>query len=75
MTGIAPSLSEGSKQISHAVIGGAALAKFEAMMVAQGVTMETAQSLCSAHTDYYSILRKSKHQMELQARAEGKATH
>ncbi|XP_037551624.1 thymidine phosphorylase [Nematolebias whitei] len=71
MTGIAPSLSEGSKQISDAVIGGTALAKFEAMMVAQGVTMETAQSLCSAHTDYYSILRKSEHQMELQARAQG----
>uniref|UniRef100_A0A3Q3GQN8 Thymidine phosphorylase n=1 Tax=Kryptolebias marmoratus TaxID=37003 RepID=A0A3Q3GQN8_KRYMA len=74
MTGIASSLSEGRKKISEAVIGGAALSKFNAMMVAQGVTMETARSLCSAHTDYYSVLRKSEHQVELPAPAGGKST-
>lgn len=72
MTGLAPDLSEGRKQISEAVIGGAALSKFQAMMEAQGVAKETAQSLCSAHNDYFKILRKSEHQMELKTSAEGK---
>lgn len=71
MTGWASDLSEGTKKISDAVIGGAALSKFQAMMEAQGVARETAQSLCSAHTDYFSILRKSKHQLELKAPADG----
>lgn len=71
MTGSVSDLSEGRKRISDAVIGGAALSKFQAMMEAQGVANETARSLCSAHTDYYSILRKSDHQIELETPAEG----
>lgn len=71
MTNLAPGLSEGRKQISDAVIGGAALAKFEAMMTAQGVTNETARTLCSAHTDYFSILRKSENQLELEISSDG----
>ncbi|XP_044041345.1 thymidine phosphorylase [Siniperca chuatsi] len=71
MTGLVPDLSEGKRQISEAVIGGAALSRFRAMMEAQGVANETARSLCSAHTDYYSILRKSEHQMEVKAPADG----
>lgn len=72
ITGKAADLSEGRKQISEAVIGGAALSKFQAMMEAQGVAKETARALCSAHTDYFQILRKSKHQMDLETPADGK---
>ncbi|XP_076579008.1 thymidine phosphorylase isoform X1 [Chaetodon auriga] len=71
MTGMVSDQSEGRRKISDAVIGGAALSKFQAMMEAQGVANETARSLCSAHTDYYSILRKSQHQMDLKTPAEG----
>ncbi|XP_070710177.1 thymidine phosphorylase [Pempheris klunzingeri] len=71
MTGLVPDQSEGRRQISDAVIGGAALAKFRAMMEAQGVAKETAGRLCSAHTDYYSILRKSEHQVELRSPEDG----
>lgn len=71
MTGMAPDLSEGRRQISEAVIGGAALARFQAMMEAQGVAREVAAQLCSAHTDYFKVLRKAKHQLELQSGADG----
>ncbi|XP_008294673.1 thymidine phosphorylase [Stegastes partitus] len=71
MTGLASDLSEGKKKISDAVIGGVALSKFQAMMAAQGVANETARSLCSAKTDYFKVLRKSKHEMELKAPADG----
>ena len=64
-TGKVSSLSEGSRVISESVNGGAALAKFQAMMEAQGVTNEVARSLCSADADYHSILRKAQHQKEL----------
>lgn len=72
MTNLAPGLSEGRKQIYDAVIGGAALSKFEAMMTAQGVANQTARTLCSTHTDYYSVLRKSDHQLELKTPTDGK---
>ncbi|KAM3587289.1 uncharacterized protein V6R79_000977 [Siganus canaliculatus] len=71
MTGVTPDQSEGRKRISEAVIGGAALSKFQAMMEAQGVAKEVARSLCSAHTDYFKVLRKSEHQMELTTAAGG----
>ncbi|XP_053199979.1 thymidine phosphorylase isoform X2 [Scomber japonicus] len=71
MTGLASSQSEGIRQISEAVIGGAALSKFEAMMEAQGVDREVARSLCSTQTDYFKILRKSKHQTELKTPEDG----
>ncbi|KAM4569275.1 thymidine phosphorylase isoform 2-T3 [Odontesthes bonariensis] len=70
-TGLAPDLTEGRKQISDAVTGGTALSKFQAMMEAQGVAKGTARSLCSARTDYYSVLRKAAHQLELKAPADG----
>ncbi|XP_051249035.1 thymidine phosphorylase isoform X2 [Dicentrarchus labrax] len=71
LTGLAPDQSEGSRRISEAVIGGAALSKFRAMMEAQGVATETARLLCSAHSDYYSVLRKSEHQRELETPTDG----
>lgn len=72
MAGSAADVSEGRKKISEAVIGGAALSKFQAMLEGQGVAKETARALCSAHTDYYSILGKAEHQMELKSAADGK---
>lgn len=71
MTGSVSDLSEGKKKISDAVIGGAALKKFQDMIEKQGVAKETARRLCSAETDYFSIMRKSKHQEELKTPAEG----
>ena len=71
MTGKVSSLAEGSRKISESVIGGEALAKFQAMMEAQGVTNEVAGSLCSAHVDYYSILTRAQHQTELHAHTHG----
>lgn len=71
MTGAVPDLSEGSRRISEAVIGGAALSRFQAMMEAQGVARAVAAQLCSAHADYFKVLRKSEHQLELQAEADG----
>ncbi|KAM7378561.1 hypothetical protein PAMA_013453 [Pampus argenteus] len=72
LTGLVSSLSEGSRRISEAVIGGAALSKFQAMMEAQGVAKDAIQSLCSAHSDYFSILRKSEHHIELKTPEDGK---
>ncbi|XP_049616427.1 thymidine phosphorylase isoform X2 [Syngnathus scovelli] len=71
MTGLAADQSEGRRKISQAVSGGAALLKFQAMMEAQGVAKETARALCSAHTDYFTILRKAKHQLDLSASHDG----
>lgn len=74
MTGRASDLSEGRRQISEAVIGGAALRSFQHMMEAQGVTNETARRLCSAHVDYFTVLRKSEHQVELKTSDDGNRT-
>lgn len=71
MTGLATDQSEGSKKIYQAVVGGEALATFQAMMEAQGVANKTACSLCSAHSDYFKVLRKSKFQRELTSDTEG----
>ncbi|KAF1372123.1 hypothetical protein PFLUV_G00261810 [Perca fluviatilis] len=71
MTGSVSDLSEGRKKISDSVIGGAALSKFQAMMEKQGVDSEAARTLSSTDTDYYSILRKSKHQITLETPADG----
>ncbi|XP_077356947.1 thymidine phosphorylase isoform X2 [Festucalex cinctus] len=71
MTGLAADQSEGRRKISQAVSGGHALLKFQGMMEAQGVAKETARALCSAHTDYFKILRKAKHQLDLTASRDG----
>ncbi|XP_019753205.1 thymidine phosphorylase isoform X1 [Hippocampus comes] len=71
MTGMAADQSEGRRQISQAVIGGAALLKFQAMMEAQGVAKETARTLCSAHADYFNVLKKAEHQLDLTASRDG----
>ncbi|XP_024913829.1 thymidine phosphorylase isoform X2 [Cynoglossus semilaevis] len=74
MTSKASDLSEGRKQVLDVVKSGAALLRFQAMMEAQGVAKKTAETLCSAHTDYFSVLRKSEHQTELRTLADGAVT-
>ncbi|XP_061617335.1 thymidine phosphorylase isoform X2 [Phyllopteryx taeniolatus] len=71
MTGLAADRSEGAGKILQAVMGGAALLKFQAMMEAQGVAPETARALCAADADYFKILRKAKHQLDLTAKHDG----
>ncbi|KAJ0056852.1 hypothetical protein NL108_000640, partial [Boleophthalmus pectinirostris] len=61
MTGVVSNLSEGKTKIFEAVTGGGAVSKFQAMLEAQGVAKEDALHLCSKNTDYYQVLRKSKH--------------
>lgn len=74
MTGRATDQSEGRSRISEAVVGGAALSKFQAMMEAQGVAKAAAVALCSAHSDDYSVLRRAEHRVELKSPADGKKT-
>ncbi|XP_034719024.1 thymidine phosphorylase isoform X2 [Etheostoma cragini] len=71
MTGSVSDLSEGRRRISDSVIGGAALSKFQAMMEAQGVSREAAGTLCSAHADYHSVLRRAEHRRHLETPADG----
>ncbi|XP_029018781.1 thymidine phosphorylase [Betta splendens] len=71
MTGLVPELSEGRRRVSEAVTSGAALTRFRAMMEAQGVAAETAQTLCSPHADYHRVLRKSIYQTELKTPGDG----
>lgn len=71
MSGLAADQSEGRKKIREAIMGGAALSRFMAMMEAQGVAMEVAAALCSAHSDYHCVLRKAEHQLELSSPADG----
>lgn len=71
MTGMASDLSKGKTKISEAVTSGEALLKFRAMMEAQGVAKEDAHLLCSTTTDYYRILRKSEHCVELKTPRHG----
>ncbi|CAN9508384.1 unnamed protein product [Ophioblennius macclurei] len=71
MTNLASDISDGKKKISEAVIGGAALSKFQAMMEKQGVDAATARKLCSADVDYFTVLKKSASQKELKAPSDG----
>nr|XP_061809589.1 thymidine phosphorylase-like [Nerophis lumbriciformis] len=71
MAGLAADRSEGGRKIFRAVASGDALQKFRAMMEAQGVSRETARELCSPDVDYFKILRKARHQLELTAGRDG----
>ncbi|XP_077565622.1 thymidine phosphorylase [Stigmatopora nigra] len=72
--GLAADRREGELRISRAVTGGDALLKFRAMMEAQGVSGETAGALCSPDADYFKILRKARHRLELSVRRDGVPT-
>lgn len=72
MSGQAADQSDGRRRIRDAVMGGAALSRFQAMMEAQGVAKEVTTALCSTHSDYYRILGRAEHQLELSSPADGK---
>ncbi|KAF0028763.1 hypothetical protein F2P81_017868 [Scophthalmus maximus] len=65
MTGLTSDLAGGRKRVVDVVSSGAALLKFRDMMENQGVATDKARSLCSANSDYFSVLRKAEHQTEL----------
>uniref|UniRef100_A0A8C7LM12 Thymidine phosphorylase n=1 Tax=Oncorhynchus kisutch TaxID=8019 RepID=A0A8C7LM12_ONCKI len=71
MIGRAGSLEEGKKVISTTLQNGAALEKFQNMMIGQGVASQIAASLCSTNADYYSILRLAHYQTELETQGHG----
>lgn len=75
MSGQAADQSDGRRRIREAVMDGAALSRFKAMMEAQGVAKKVAAALCSTHSDYYRVLRRAEHQMELSSPADGKEKH
>ncbi|XP_064816218.1 thymidine phosphorylase-like [Oncorhynchus masou masou] len=59
------------KVISTTLQNGAALEKFQNMMIGQGVASQIAASLCSTNADYYSILRRAHYQTELETQGHG----
>ncbi|XP_067110992.1 thymidine phosphorylase isoform X2 [Osmerus mordax] len=71
MSSRSASLEEGKRAVARTLQDGSALAKFQAMMQAQGVANHVACSLCSAHTDYYSVLRRAQNQTELKTQRQG----
>uniref|UniRef100_A0A8D3AB33 Thymidine phosphorylase n=1 Tax=Scophthalmus maximus TaxID=52904 RepID=A0A8D3AB33_SCOMX len=71
MTGLTSDLAGGRKRVVDVVSSGAALLKFRDMMENQGVATDKARSLCSANSDYFSVLRKAEHQTELTTPAAG----
>lgn len=75
MSGQAADQSEGRRRIREAVMDGAALSRFQAMMEAQGVAKDVAAALCSTHSEYYRVLRRAEHQLELCSPAAGEHTH
>ncbi|XP_067110993.1 thymidine phosphorylase isoform X3 [Osmerus mordax] len=74
MSSRSASLEEGKRAVARTLQDGSALAKFQAMMQAQGVANHVACSLCSAHTDYYSVLRRAQNQTELKTQRQGAHT-
>uniref|UniRef100_A0AAY4D6L4 Thymidine phosphorylase n=1 Tax=Denticeps clupeoides TaxID=299321 RepID=A0AAY4D6L4_9TELE len=71
MSGRASSLESGQEKLAEVLQNGAALQKFQAMLQAQGVSMETAQSLCSVQSDYSLHFRQAEHQTELKVQNDG----
>ncbi|XP_038667595.1 thymidine phosphorylase [Scyliorhinus canicula] len=63
----AESLKAGEKAIKDVLKDGSALAKFQAMLVAQGVTTDKAKDLCQGK----EVLTRAKKQEELKAQAGG----
>ncbi|XP_069764130.1 thymidine phosphorylase [Narcine bancroftii] len=71
LCGKAGSFKAGEKDIKNALQNGCALGKFQAMLVAQGVTPDLARALCQGE----EVLRCAIKQEELKAEAEGMMLH
>uniref|UniRef100_A0A8C2HW49 Thymidine phosphorylase n=1 Tax=Cyprinus carpio TaxID=7962 RepID=A0A8C2HW49_CYPCA len=66
MCGHSCTIESGKKEIALKLENGEALKKFEAMLVAQGVSADVAHSLCSNETDYFKHMKRAAHQTELE---------
>ncbi|XP_061108628.1 thymidine phosphorylase-like [Conger conger] len=71
MSGKAPTLDCGEKEICRVLENGEALQKFQAMLQAQGVSAENARILCSMDTDYFRVLKRAPSVVVLKAKTEG----
>ena len=70
-SGKATGVQQGYHMISDTLHDGTALAKFAAMMKAQGVKADIADRLCAKGTDVMEILPKAKHRTELKIAQSG----
>ncbi|XP_016390935.1 thymidine phosphorylase-like [Sinocyclocheilus rhinocerous] len=71
MCGHSGTLESGKTEIAVKLENGEALKKFEAMLVAQGVSADDAHSLCSNETDYFEHMKRAAHQTELEVLDDG----
>lgn len=71
MCGHSGTLDSGKTEIAVKLENGEALKKFEAMLVAQGVSADVAHSLCSNETDYSKHMKRAAHQTELEVLDDG----
>ncbi|KAK2892934.1 hypothetical protein QQF64_035158 [Cirrhinus molitorella] len=71
MCGHSYTLEAGKTEIALKLENGEALKKFEAMMVAQGVSADVAHSLCSNEADYFKHMKRAAHQTELEVLDDG----
>lgn len=71
MCGHSGTLKSGKTEIALKLENGKALKKFEAMLMAQGVSADVAHSLCSNETDYFKHMKRTTHQTELKVVDDG----
>ncbi|XP_076861380.1 thymidine phosphorylase isoform X2 [Brachyhypopomus gauderio] len=71
LSGRSSTLQCGQEEISRVLTNGEALQKFRAMLEAQGVSKDHAQTLCLENTDYSKLIRRSEYQTELQSLNDG----
>lgn len=71
ISGHSPTLENGKNMILQKLMNREALKKFQAMLVAQGVTEDAAHSLCADDTDYFKHMKRAAHQTELKAQHDG----
>ncbi|XP_069085556.1 thymidine phosphorylase [Pleurodeles waltl] len=67
----ADTAEHGAEMIGRVLNDGSALRKFQDMLEAQGVESGTAQALCTGGNDYFQILRRAEHQVELKTERTG----
>ncbi|XP_052810282.1 thymidine phosphorylase-like [Mya arenaria] len=67
----AGSMDAAVDMVAKTLIDGSALAKFQAMMVAQGVQEELADKLCLKGADVFEYLPKAKHTYEIKCSKSG----
>lgn len=70
--GVASGLQEAYNILNGTLHNGAAISKFAAMMKAQGVQAEIADSLCEKDVDVFDILPKTPYSTEIKTNMSGK---